>query len=83
VRCDLDDADLWGSNLTGADLTGASLERADLRNANLRDIHWQDIQSLKSANIYGVANAPAGFVAWAVKQGAVEIESDAEWRPEQ
>jgi hypothetical protein len=83
VRCDLDDADLWGSDLTGVDLTGASLERTDLRNANLRDIHWQDIQSLKSANIYCVTNAPTGFVAWAVKQGAVEIESDAEWRPEQ
>jgi Pentapeptide repeats (8 copies) len=83
VRCDMDDADFWGADLTGADLAGASLERGDLRYANVRDIHWQEIGNLKMADVYGVKNAPAGFAAWALKQGAVEIESDAEWRPNQ
>ncbi len=81
VRCDMDDADFWGADLTEADLAQASLERTDLRNTNLRNLHWRDIRSLKMANIYGVKNAPEGFVAWAVKKGAVEIESDDQWRP--
>jgi hypothetical protein len=83
VRCNMDDADFWGADLTEADLTQASLERTDLRNTNLRNLHWRDIRSLKMANIYGVKNAPEGFVAWAVKKGAVEIESDDQWRPAQ
>lgn len=83
VRCDMDDADFWGADLTEADLTEASLERTDLRNADFLGVHWRDIRSLKLANIYGVRNAPEGFVAWAVKQGAVQIESDAQWGPNQ
>jgi uncharacterized protein YjbI with pentapeptide repeats len=80
VRCDLDDADFWGVDLTEADLAQASLERTDFRNSNLRNFHWQDIKSVKLANIYGVKNAPEGFVGWAIQQGAVQIESDEQWR---
>jgi pentapeptide repeat protein len=80
VRCDLDDADFWGADLTEADLAQASLKGTDLRKTNLRNLHWRDIGSLTMANIYGVMNAPEGFVAWAVKKGAVEIESDDQWR---
>jgi hypothetical protein len=83
VRCEMDDADFFGANLDGSDLSQASLERADLRNTNLRYVNWKDVKSLKAANIFGVQNAPEGFVAWAVKNGAVEIESDDTWRPAQ
>jgi hypothetical protein len=75
----IDDADLWGTDLTGADFTDASLADADLRNADLRGVHWERIQSVTGANIYGVRNAPDGFVAWALQRGAVQIESDDKW----
>jgi hypothetical protein len=66
----LDESDLAGANLSGADLTDASLADADLTNADLRDLHWERIANLKNANIFGVKNAPQGFVEWAIKHGA-------------
>jgi len=75
-RANLSDADLWGADLTGADLSGANLSGTDLRNANLANVQWRDVQNLRNANIYGVKNAPEGFVAWALKHGAVQVESD-------
>ena len=68
----LDDADFSGADLSGADLSGATLSNIDLRNANLKSINWQHIASIKSANIAGVKNAPEGFVAWALKNGATQ-----------
>jgi hypothetical protein len=68
----LSDADLTGASLVRADLSGAMLDNADLRDANLEDVRWQLIRSVNGANIAGVKNAPAGFVAWAGKNGAVE-----------
>ena len=79
----MDEADFFGSDMSSADLTGASLTNTDLRQANLNGIHWQEIGNLKGANIYGVRNAPEGFVAWARKRGAVEIESDENWEARQ
>ncbi|HUC84575.1 MAG TPA: pentapeptide repeat-containing protein [Candidatus Acidoferrales bacterium] len=71
------DADLVGADFSGADLAGVTLDRADLRDANLAAIkNWQDIKHLDHANILGVRNAPAGFVPWAVKNGAVELKTD-------
>ena len=75
----LDDADFCDADLSGVDLSQASLARADLRRTDLKGIHWQDIETLKGANIFGVKNPPQGFVAWALRKGAVQIESDAEW----
>jgi hypothetical protein len=73
----LDDADLVQASLAGADLAQASLERADLRGADLKDVrHWQAIKAIGQANIFGVRNAPDGFVAWARTMGAVETKSD-------
>ena len=72
----LDDADFSAADLSGAAFSGATLANADLRNATLTNLRWHDIQSLKGANIFGVTNAPAGFVAWAVEHGAVQIESN-------
>lgn len=66
----LDETDLTGADLTGADLADASLLDADLSNADLRDVHWEHIAKIKNANIFGVKNAPEGFVDWAMKHGA-------------
>jgi uncharacterized protein YjbI with pentapeptide repeats len=66
----LDESDLTGVDLSGADLTDASLVDADLTNADLREVHWERIANLKNANIFGVKNAPQGFVEWAIKHGA-------------
>lgn len=70
----LDDADLVGADLSHADLGGAVLDRADLQNANLEHLrNWRAIKSLDKANILAVRNAPPGFVEWAKKRGAIEV----------
>jgi Pentapeptide repeats (8 copies) len=77
-RADLTDSDLLSVDLTGADISGAILANADLRNANLSSLKWRDSPNLKNANIFGVKNAPEGFIAYALKQGAVQIEADSQ-----
>jgi Pentapeptide repeats (8 copies) len=72
------DADLWGADLSGANLSGATLSHADLRNTNLQGFKWREIVNLKETNVFGVKNAPEGFVAYALKHGAVQIESDSQ-----
>ena len=42
--------------------------------AELRDIRWEHIANLKNANIFGVKDAPNGFVDWALKHGAQSAE---------
>jgi Pentapeptide repeats (8 copies) len=75
-HADLTEADLFSADLTGADLSGATLANADLRNTNLANLKWSDILNVKNANIFGVKNAPEGFVAYALKRGAIQKESD-------
>lgn len=75
-HADLTDADLWGADLSGADLSRTILAGADLRNTNLANLRWHDIRDLGGANIFGVKNAPEGFVAYALKRGAIQKESD-------
>ncbi len=73
----LEDADLVGASLAEADVANASLARADLRNSNLRDLkNWKLIKSMRQANIFGVQNAPDGFVAWARTKGVVETNAE-------
>ena len=74
----LKEADLADADLSDTDLSGATLTDADLSNANLANIHWHDIKSVKNANIFGVKNAPDGFVAWAKQHGAVQTEQDSQ-----
>jgi hypothetical protein len=75
---DLTDADLSGVSLKGAflrraNLSGALLGTADLAGADLQGITgWERIASISYANIDGIRNPPARFVAWAVAQGAVK-----------
>jgi hypothetical protein len=33
----------------------------------------------KTSHVFGVKNAPPGFLEWAARMGAVSIESDTEW----
>jgi hypothetical protein len=72
----LDDADFGGADLAGADLNDTSWVNADLQAADLRGIRWERIRDLKMANIYGVRNPPEGFVAWALRHGAVQVKSE-------
>jgi uncharacterized protein YjbI with pentapeptide repeats len=78
-NANLEDADLFGADLGQADLTGARFSKADLRNTDLHVVKWQEIAEIKLANLFGVKNAPPGFLEWAGKMGAVSIESDAGW----
>jgi Pentapeptide repeats (8 copies) len=77
-RADLEEADLTGADLTGADLSGATLTNADLSNASLSNVKWRDLGSVENANIYGVKDAPDGFVTWAKQHGAVQTEPDSQ-----
>ena len=70
-NADLSDADLVDVDLSGADLSWSDLSNSDLRLADLKGIRWENIQAIDSANIYGVRNAPAGFVEWALQHKAV------------
>ena len=78
-NADLQDADLMGANFSEADLRETDLSRTDLRKADFNRTKWKEISAIKLANIYGVRNAPDGFVDWALSQGAVAIESDDDW----
>jgi Pentapeptide repeats (8 copies) len=71
-HANLSDCDFSGSDLAGAHLEYASLMNADLRHANLHDIDWQHIDSVVGADLDGVTNAPPGFVAWALQNGALQ-----------
>jgi Pentapeptide repeats (9 copies) len=75
---DLTDADFSGANLTGADLSQTILSRADFSKTNLANVKWSGIRELKGTNIFGVKNAPEGFVAYALKHGAVQNKSDSQ-----
>ena len=74
VETNLQDADLTGAILVDVNLNGAVLDGADLRSSDLLDAEWQKIKSVAKANVAGVKNAPAGFVAWALAHGAVDLE---------
>jgi uncharacterized protein YjbI with pentapeptide repeats len=56
----------------------ADLAGADLRPADLRNIQWQNLRDLRMANISDAKNAPAGFVEWALKNGAVQLRDGTE-----
>ena len=82
-RADFTDANLTAArldraHLRGVDFTGARLSAASLEAADLTDITgWRQIRSMSHASVRGVLNAPAGFVEWALAQGAVNHDTDA------
>nr|VFJ87100.1 MAG: Pentapeptide repeat-containing protein [Candidatus Kentron sp. LFY] len=66
---------LAGVNLFRINLSGAYLWKTNLSGADLRDIkNRQAIASIDGANILGIKDAPLGFQAWALENGAVEME---------
>lgn len=71
-EADCSEADLSGADLSRADLSNSDFSDTDLRAAVLRDVKWKMIKSVKRGNIFGVKNAPVGFVEWAMKNGAVQ-----------
>jgi hypothetical protein len=78
MAASLEDADLVNADLSGANLMGTNLTNADLRNADLKGVIWQKIQAMDKANIYGVRNAPEGFVSWALEHRAVSVRMEDE-----
>nr|VFK78032.1 MAG: Pentapeptide repeat-containing protein [Candidatus Kentron sp. SD] len=80
----LNKANLSEARLGKADLSGAWLREANLSGARLGGIlgkikNWREIASIEDANIHGVIDAPEGFRAWALKNGAVEMAPE-EWK---
>ena len=73
VSANLGDGDFCGAQFDGSDLSDATLDAADLGNADLGGIKWQQIKSIRKANLAGVKNAPEGFLAWALRNGAVQL----------
>jgi hypothetical protein len=70
----LANGDFCWAQFRNADLTDAELDAADLGNADLSGIKWQQIKSIQKTNLGGVKNAPDGFLAWALRNGAVQLE---------
>ncbi len=80
----LDNAQLQGADLHGAKLRGAFLEQADLSGVDLREtdmsgLVYDHIDAMRLANVWGVQNAPPGFMDYAMRHGAVSIEMDEPW----
>jgi len=76
---DLENVDLNGATLRGTVLSRVTLTAVDLRNTDLQGLGWNDVVSFKQANVWGVRNAPPGFIKAAMEQGAVSMESDDQW----
>jgi Pentapeptide repeats (8 copies) len=79
-QTDLRDADLNRVDLSGSDLSGAVLDNADLRFTDLSRVRWNGLKSVKDADVFGAKNAPDGFIDWALRNGAVQAETDDTWR---
>jgi uncharacterized protein YjbI with pentapeptide repeats len=78
----LDSANLQDSQFRSCDLSRATLVRAivdgadwsyvNLAQARLDDITgWTNIRSLRGVNLFGVNDAPKGFMEWAKQHGAI------------
>ena len=70
---DLEGADFVGAVLAGVDFSGADLRDVDLRQTDLAGVHWQRIKAIKGANLFDAKNVPAGFMGWALKNGAISV----------
>jgi Pentapeptide repeats (9 copies) len=76
VSANLTDGDFCGAQFAGSDFSDAALDGADLGNSDLSEIQWEKIKSTRNTNLAGVKNAPQGFLDWALKNGAVQLESN-------
>jgi uncharacterized protein YjbI with pentapeptide repeats len=73
-------ADLQNAKLVNCNLTDASLAGVDLRYTDLAGIQWQRLHNIRLANLYGAKNIDPAFRTWALAHGAVELQTDADWR---
>jgi hypothetical protein len=80
IGAQIDDADFQDADLSETNLSGVVFDNTDLCRVNFNQALWKNIQSVKGANLYGIRNAPPGFVQWALKQGAVEMQSEEQWQ---
>jgi len=76
ISANLSDGDFCGARFVASDLSDATLDAADLGNADLGGIKWQQIKSIHKTNLAGVRDAPEGFLAWALKNGAVQLAAN-------
>ena len=73
TNANINQSDLKGGLLNDADVSGATFHKVNLENANLDGIvGWRNLSSINGTNIAGVRNAPAGFVSWALQNGAID-----------
>jgi hypothetical protein len=77
-NADMQDTDLVEADLDTADLTGVNLKNADLSRANFHDARWSKLGAVDNANIYGIRNAPDGFIAWAIAHKAISVRASDE-----
>ncbi|HUQ82569.1 MAG TPA: pentapeptide repeat-containing protein [Gemmatimonadaceae bacterium] len=79
-------ANLSGATFTGARLTRARLDSADLSLVTLNGVdlrlaclagirRWDTIAGVRQAHLKGVRGAPAGFIAWALREGADTLDA--------
>ena len=67
-QCSLVQADF-----SSVDLEKCSFVGCDLMFADFRDVkNWEKLDSIKGSNIHAISNAPPGFIAWALTNGAVD-----------
>jgi hypothetical protein len=72
-------ANLTGAYLRGAILTGVRLSAATLDGADLAEaVGWREIRSISHTSIQGLKRPPAGFIAFARQEGAVDDVTKAE-----
>ncbi len=69
---------LWNARLDSTDVLGAHFDSVQFSGASLRGLrNWRSIASLHGANIYGIVDAPYGFVRWALDtMGAVAVRTN-------
>lgn len=72
-------ADLHGASLRDSLLANADLSGVDLRECDLNNLGYRQIQAMHLANVWGVRNAPPGFLEFAMQHGAVSVPSDEQW----
>jgi Pentapeptide repeats (8 copies) len=74
-------ADLSDANLEEAIFSRARLRKTDLRHARLAKVTgWESLGDMTLANVYGIIDAPDGFLELAHRKGAVEIEDSEQWQ---
>ncbi len=73
-------ANFYRADLSGTDFTSSDLAGVEFREARLSGVAWEQIGDIRLANLYGIRDAPSGFLEWALEHGAVEESSEEKWQ---